>query len=159
MKPTSKNPAAVEEEIAVPARVPLDSIRALVPPTYKLNYLVVNGGKRITPITPIQMMPGPGMSEVCFKFWGFDNYDVHQAFNLQYHEDDIVTVDVINYNIIVIANNEGPSIMAGYQHKFKHPVVLGLRGIYGRHSIFKFYRALEHLPTLPRDWQYMQFVG
>jgi hypothetical protein len=139
-------------------KIPLDSIIAVAPPIYRLNYLI-SGGRKLKPVTPVQIFPGPGYEEVGFKFWGFSTYDVHRAFGIKLGGNDITAVDAINYRIVIVAEEQTPSIMADYEHKFKRAVVLGYNGIYARHAIFRFYPALEHLPKLPYDWQYLQFIG
>lgn len=150
--------------------IPLDSIVATVPPVYRLNWLVTSSG-RLTPRSsqPIQMVPH-GFGEVLLKFWGFDTFDVHTAFPSfkQYayeergHEYCILTA--VNYSITVHAGagEDNPGVSAHYNHSFKvgsQAVYLGLQGIHSNRPIFKFYKALEHLPKLPHDWQYMQFIA
>lgn len=145
--------------------IPLDSIVATVPPTYRLNYLMTECG-RLTPLVhPIAMMPH-GYGAVKFKFWGFDSFDVHTAFPKFKSEaqQDRLIVTGVNYQIIVHAGEgeDNPGVSAHYNHDFQvgsKPVYLGLEGLCSIRPIFKFYKALEHLPKLPNGWQYLQFIA
>jgi len=150
-----RNPSAEVEEV----RIPLDSLSAIAPPIYLLHYLIVRGNRRLRPVQKLQLFPGPGFEEISFKFWGFDSYDIHTAFNVRRDLDLLPQVVGINYGIIVVAHENQPSIRADYQHVFKQEIMLGMKGIYGNGPIFEFFDALEHLPKLPEDWQYIQFVG
>lgn len=150
--------------------IPLDSIVATQPPLYRLNWLVTSNG-RLTPGSsqPIQLVPH-GFGEVLLKFWGFDTFDVHTAFpnfkQFAFEErgQEYCYVTCINYSITVHAGEgeDNPGVSAHYKHEFKvggRPVYLGLQGLHSNRPIFKFYKALEHLPKLPYDWQYMQFIA
>lgn len=145
--------------------IPLDSIVATVPPIYRLNSLMTECGK-LTPIVhPIAMTPH-GYGAVIFKFWGFDSFDIHTAFPdfAQHTDNDKLIVTGVNYQIMVHAGEgeDNPGVSAHYNHNFRvgsRPVYLGLEGLTSIRPIFKFYKALEHLPKLPHDWQYLQFIA
>lgn len=156
-RPSHINPEV--EELAE-TNIPLDSIVAAAPPVYKLNYLLDEAGRRVTPAVPLQMYPMAGYNHVEFKYWGLMTYDTHIAFpRLRLTSMGGSIISGINYGIIIFGGEDSPSIRADYQHTFRQMVEVGHKGIYAHGRIFKLYRALEHLPKLPNGWEYLQFVG
>lgn len=145
-------------------KVPLDSIRAVVPPLYRLNWVEGNPNiyGRWEPTTPIQMLPVGVGAQVDFQFWGLKTYDIHVAFDLySFDEFERIRIYAINYQVIVLGGGDKPSISAHYLHRFKSTteVYMGLLGISSSKRIFELHPALEHLPKLPNGWQYMQFIN
>jgi len=153
--------AAEHDNQPVVEKIPLDSIVADAPPLYKLSYLITADRQRHTPAVDVAMFPAGEYDRVDFKFWGMSSYDVHIAFPKLGHHSTTISdepIIAISYSIIVIGK-DGPSIRAAYVHHFRKPVDFSLRGIHAYHRFFELYRELEHLPKLPKDWAYMQFIG
>jgi hypothetical protein len=142
--------------------IPLDSIIADVPPLYKVLFLTKSDGGDLTPKTPLALFPDGDMHSVFLKFFGLNTYDSTIAFpSLRTSGSGTLGVELksIDYQIVVIGKS-GPSITSTYHHNFKGNVILGNHSIrVFRGPLIKMYNALEHMPKLPNDWQYMQFIG
>lgn len=153
-KPTHRNPE----------KMPLDDIIAQGPPLYKLHDIELADGGKLRADVPVAMYPNASLRQVDFKFWGLNSYDAHIAFpSLRgAHVSDFErAVKAVNYQIIVLGQDGGPSITAMYRHPFASGDVNLTFGGLVRHgrALISLHNALEHLPKLPNGWQYLQFVN